>query len=91
MIVKTHPRNKNHKQNLQIPMMLPSNCGHPMPCHDAPRQHTSSAMGTAGEVLSEHAQLAADHLALAAEALHQQLLGHRTHGMAVMRKSRLSS
>lgn len=31
-------------------------------------------MSSAGEVLSEHAQLAATHLAAAAEALHEQLL-----------------
>ena len=37
--------------------------------------HTSNAMSSAGEVLSEHAQLAATHLAAAAEALHEQLFG----------------
>lgn len=44
--------------------------------HDSncPRLHTSNAMSSAGEVLSEHAQLAATHLAAAAEALHEQLL-----------------
>lgn len=41
---------------------------------NCPRLHTSNAMSSAGEVLSEHAQLAATHLAAAAEALHEQLL-----------------